>query len=191
MLRLYPINRRSRRRTGLKAGRQEEGFTLIELLVVIAILGIAVSGIYMLFIWGYNTFYRGTEKTELHYQLNTASELITGEVRYAAHLTLLDDWGDLPSGPEEVAPGDHFLFYDQKERAIVLLDQNGSRQIGGPVISSANFSLENGLFYYDLEASKKNSRFRLESTVLLLNTVNPVSPEEPLPAIRYIKPEPS
>ncbi len=189
MLPSNPTNRqigRRVRRNNFRQG-QDRGFTLIELLLTVAIFGIALAGIFAFLIWGYRTFRTGADKTELHRHLNMASELITGEVRYATGLELLDDWEDLPSGPAGIEPDEHYLYYDQKEGAIVLLDQGGSRHIGGPYISSAGFYLEKGLFHYDLEASGV-SEYTLESTVLLLNTRRPISSGEPIPAVRYTKP---
>lgn len=161
---------------------------MIELLVVLALLGLVLAGVYSLLLWSYRTFYGGSDKAKLHYNLNLASEIIRDEIRFATSLSLLDRWSDLPSSPEEVMPGEHFLYYSPEDGAVILLDKNSSRQVGHPVITSVTFQLEDNSFYYKLEASERDSIFALESTVLLLNTIHPITPEDPLPALRYTKP---
>ena len=163
-------------------GRQDGGITLIELIIVIAIIGIVLAGIFTFLLWGHSTFNRGVDKTELHQELNLASELITGEIRYAESLNLL------PSAPEEMEAGYNYIYYDQESRALVLIDGGNFRQFGAPLISTAEFWQEGNILHYLLEATKRDKVYGLESSVLLLNITASPSGGEKQHTMKYKKP---
>lgn len=168
---------------------KNNGYTLLEMIIVMAFLGIILTGVLSFLYFGSSTYFTGKEKVFLQSNLRMASEVIDRELRYASTITLLDNWADLPSSPGEVTPGNNYIYYNQDNKTIFLLDANQNRALTEPVITDVNFYIENNRsFHFKLKAEDKHANYSLESSFNLLNAVHPVYGGNPLPAVLYTKP---
>lgn len=168
--------------------RNQKGITLIELIAVMAIISIALMGIYSYFIHGQRMYVSGTDRANLHHNLRMTSERITRELRFATSFEVLGDWSQLPAGPEHVEPGNYYLYLNQENNRVYLMNSNGRQAVTEPVVSNMVFDLDGKRLSYSVYAAQRTTEFSLESTVILLNAANPYTPDTTLPAVRYTKP---
>jgi len=165
--------------------RDKQGFTLIEVLATVAIVGLLLSAMYSFVIMSNKMYHSGSDKNDLHYDLRIASEKITREVRFAKSLELLDSWN-----PEDAEPGYRYIYIDQVNNVVVFVNEEGGQLFSGNFISGLAFELDGNTLNFKLEAVRKTSTFKLESSVLLLNLKEqdlfPL--DHPVTAVRFTKP---
>lgn len=167
-----------------------KGFTLMEVLVASLVSLLVLAGVYSFFEFGQRTYLNGADRRNMQHHLRLTSEKITNEIRYSASLELLADWNELPSEPSHVPSGVYYLFYDQTNNNIAVLSCDSYEYLTEAIISDVNFALEDDIFSFELEAQGRSGFYKLETTVLLLNALDPLSATDPIPALRYVKGRP-
>jgi len=151
--------------------KKNNGFTLLELLLVVAILGIIVTLISAMNIFGIRTYILGDNTREVQYDMRVASGYITKELRNAGDVSLT----------EPVPNTGYYMIYLENSRLKYKLVSDtgpGTNVTQAYIVAQTDlkFSIlnENGSFMveYSLTATKQAQQYTLPSKVLLNNVTN-------------------
>jgi prepilin-type N-terminal cleavage/methylation domain-containing protein len=153
----------------------KKGFTLIELIIVITIMGIAISAIFSMNIFGINSFIRGSDRYDLISETNLVSEYITKYIRYAHEVEVLSASDTIPdsSSIASTSPMDGYIFisntsgkdvvnYRTKDSTITLGEFDTCSIIFTPAESGKSLS-------YTITTSIKDISFSVDSGIVPIN----------------------
>lgn len=84
----------------------KHGFTLIELVVTLAILGIVLTTIFSVNLFGIRTFAQSSDKAVQQFEVRMPTDFIAKKARYANQMEILT------SVPTSTPPGAHEIFLD-------------------------------------------------------------------------------
>lgn len=121
----------NRKMSSQARSRKRQGITLIEIVVVLAIMGIVISAIVSVNIFGWRMFNSSIDRSDNQFDVRMPVDFISKEVRFAMEMTLI-------SGPPEVPyldsyryiyvdPGTNELVYAQASSEDML---NVSKIVG-------------------------------------------------------------
>ncbi|MHB8962688.1 MAG: PilW family protein [Saccharofermentanales bacterium] len=108
----------------------KRGMTLIELVIAMAIAGVVASAAFSLFLFGNKIFGLGNRQYNVQSNIRLAANQITDEIRYAVDIEILSDMDATALADPSVIP--HYInyaYYDDVQKAIVILNRNESRTI--------------------------------------------------------------
>lgn len=84
----------------------KKGFTLIELVVTLAILGIVLTTIFSLNLFGIRTFAQSSDRAVQQFEVRMPTDFIAKKARYANQMEILTDV------PTSTPPGAHEIYLD-------------------------------------------------------------------------------
>lgn len=150
----------------MKTSKNKKGFTLIELLVALGILGIAITSVFSLLIFGQNTFSSGRTQQSLQADNRYLADFIENELTYASKVEILTD------KPVDFLNTRRYIYSEngtimhkipnQDPKAVYSLMDNNESTIMFNFISNTAFS-------YDIKNKSKKQDFELSSQIDVLN----------------------
>lgn len=163
----------------------KKGFTLVEVIVTSAIVLLLLTAVYSFFSLSQRIYRTGSEKVDLHHSVRLASERVIREIRFANELVLLDEWEIESANTERYK----YIYFDSDNKAIVLLDEEGSHSLSDSLVSNFTFSSQGNTLLFTVTGEHNTTNFSLDSSVTLLNFSGLLpNPENPV-AIRFAVPD--
>lgn len=167
----------TRKRQGLKSS---SGFSLMEVMMAIMLLGLVFYVAFSMYSFGVSSFQRGSEQMSCQQEARVVSNLITGKVRYAREILVLQ------AVDSPLSAGYIYIF--SQDGNVVLQTSEGLSHLGdntdgfNQVVSFASESPAVVRFKIDVLSS--SSSYGLETSVVGLN-LGATLPEESGPVLRY------
>ena len=90
--------------------KSQRGLFLIELLIVLGLLSVVLSIGYMLFSFGYNSFFIAEARSDVQQNVRMVADFISREVRHATEATLLDASQTIPAAADIPDENTHYIF---------------------------------------------------------------------------------
>jgi prepilin-type N-terminal cleavage/methylation domain-containing protein len=143
----------------------KKGVTLIELIVVLAILGIVLSAIFSVQLFGTKTFNIGTNQSDIQNDLRLTAQKITDEIRYAENAHI---YAAVPAFESQYK----YIYYDAVDKSIKFKIGNGTPSIIGGNAGNKNLSFKkigNKLVQFSVTATKQTQNFNIQSDINLVN----------------------
>ncbi|MHB1454469.1 MAG: PilW family protein [Saccharofermentanales bacterium] len=157
--------------------RTDRGMTLIELVIAMAIAGIVASAAFSLFIFGNRIFGLGNKQYNVQSNIRLAANQITDEIRYAVDIEILDDMdASALSNPAGIGHYINYAYYDDGQKAIVILNRDESRAIpiepGGQLLFNQAASEDS--LVLTITSTDDGQVFSVDSEIFCLNIDNGV-----------------
>ena len=100
------------------------GFTLVELMITMGILVFVLAATYMVFGFGWSSFYRATGRAAIQNNLRMAVEMISKELRYAMAVQIMENFD-----PGDIDPDDGFIYLFVNDQGRIEKFEEGASSI--------------------------------------------------------------
>lgn len=153
--------------------RRNKGVTLIELIVALAILGIVIIGISSFIIFNNKTFNISEKQSDAQFNVRSASESITKELRVADTIEILD------STPAEFESDKKYIYVEGNSIKLFMGGckkkiLNGSSNFT-PTLTFKKKSENGKVLNFTIDGLEGNQKFTIDSDILILNMPAPNS----------------
>lgn len=171
--------------------KNKSGFTLVELMVTIVIMGIVLTVIYNILLFGMGVLNTSQKNSQEQYEVRMATDYITKQLRYANSITFLTS--------EPLSSPGYNDIYTKDESGIKYLKvrQNGLTEIPPGLSEFQNVKLvfnsfdnDKGILEFTI-GSTMDSKYDIKTKVILLNYNNSIviTISDPCIGLRYELPD--
>lgn len=167
----------TRKRQALKSS---SGFSLLEVMMAIMLLGLVFYVAFSIYSFGVSSFQRGSERMSSQQEARVVSNLITGKVRYAREIRVLQ------AVDSPLSPGYIYIF--SQDGNVVLQTSESLFHLGDNMDSfdhTVSFASESpAVIRFKVGVLFNSSSYGLETSVVGLN-LGATLPAESGPVLRY------
>lgn len=151
--------------------------SLVELLVVMVLLLVILPIGYLYYFSVTNTFARDSKQSDIQHNVQTLSDFITGQVRNATELTLLDSL-DVP-----FSAGYNYIYFDA---GTVKLNAISKTSVNINIFSVDLSNINNrAVLQFTIQGKDGSQNYQISSSVTLNNITPPKDPPKNKFIIRY------
>lgn len=160
--------------TLFKSFKKNNGVTLVELLVVLGIIGLAISGILLIFVFGTRVFNFGSSQYDIQGNARFASQVLNEEVKYAADIEILD-WDDMIVGYRTdhttIPVYENYIYYDNTNGIIYKANRFSikSQVIGINGVLNFKSVFSDKVLKYNITAVNGSRSYTMNNELLSLN----------------------
>jgi Tfp pilus assembly protein PilE len=139
--------------------KSQRGLFLIELLIVLGLLSVVLSIGYMLFSFGYNSFFIAEARSDVQQNVRMVADFISREVRHATEATLLDASQTIPAAADIADENTHYIFLNADGK-VEYRTKDQSFLIPSGISDRIDFGLE----YFVSASSNRILAFHVSGT---------------------------
>ncbi|MDD3839728.1 MAG: type II secretion system protein [Clostridia bacterium] len=165
---------------------KHSGLTLIELIFVLAIFAVILAVIFNIYVTGFKTFKKDTQRSQVQQDAHLAGQVIEKELRNARMIS-------------HTVPGDEETYYciklqdDTKNKWLVIQTvykgKTSTKKVTGDTIESIEFlpGSTGNLIGFIINARIDDNEFDIHSEILLNNIIHLSLPEQGTTVLYYTK----